>query len=189
MRCQQLAVTVLLILIGMTTGGCEPIATPPIPRDAPDKMETFCDRAGGYQVRFPTTWELTDRTADDHMIRADIRSGREVGLQIRMYDNVEVPLCDFLDGYARQFSEEMLNHWGGHLQEAKRQVGRATVGESAEITYTHRRRDGEYWFFKQYLWSRDGCLVVFQCGTLNADRDENEPALDQIAETFQWAEP
>jgi len=151
-----------------------------------EHMLTFHDRGGGYQIQYPPNWTLDDNTTAGQMIRANIGHGKTVGLQIRMYDGVEKEFGNFVDWYADQFIEDMRGHWGGEMSVVGREHGRIGKCPGSRLSFVLNRRDGEKWFFKHYLWPQGKRVIVLQCGTPVELRQQNEPVLDKIAETFEF---
>lgn len=153
-----------------------------------DAMLTFHDRGGGYQIQYPSNWTLDDNTAANQMIRANIGQGDTVGFQIRLYDDVQKEFDEYVDWYADQFIEDMRGHWGGEMSVIGREHGLIGKHPGSRLSYILSRRDGGKWFFKHYLWPQDERVIVLQCGTPVELRRQNEPVLDKIAETFEFAQ-
>ena len=151
-----------------------------------NNMLTFHDRGGGYQIQYPSNWTLDDNTAANQMIRANIGQGETVGFQIRMYDDVKKKFGNFVHWYADQFIEDMRGHWGGAMSQAGREHGLVGKYPGSRLSFILNRRDGEKWFFKHYLWPQGKRVIVLQCGTPVELRQQNEPVLDKIAETFEF---
>jgi hypothetical protein len=151
-----------------------------------DNMLTFCDKAGGYQIQYPSNWTLDDQSAANQMVRANIGQGDRVGFQIRVYDDMRQESDAFVDWYAEQFIEDMTGHWGGDMSQAGREHGLIGKEQGSRLTFVLNRRDGEKWFFKHYLWRQGRRVIVLQCGTPVELRQHNEPVLDKIAETFEF---
>jgi len=122
------------------------------------------------------------------MIRANIGQGDRVGFQIRLYDNVEKKFDEFVDRYADHFIEDMQGHWGGEMFQAGRGHGLIGKHPGSRLSFILNRRDGEKWFFTHYLWPHGKQVIVLQCGTPVELRQQNEPVLDKIAETFEFAQ-
>ncbi len=152
-----------------------------------DGMLTFHDRKGRYEIKYPASWTLNDKTAAKHMIRADISHGDDIGFQIRMYNNADVPFDQFFNRYTKQFATQMQGHWGGTITREDVQFGE--VGQkypSARCSFIAKRKNGQEWLLKQYLWSSGRQVIALQSGMPLNQRDKNEPQLDRIAETFRF---
>ena len=150
------------------------------------RMPTFHDRDGGYRIAYPSDWMLDDRTAANQMIRADMRQRQTIGFQIRMYEDVRGGFDAYVDRYADRFIEDMRGHWGGEMSVVGREHGPIGKHPGSRLSYVLHRRDGQKWFFKQYLWPQDKRVIVLQCGTPAELRKKAEPVLDRIAETFEF---
>lgn len=195
MKCALLSLLLLPLIIYFVIGFGGNDARPegkhkPLNPVEPDleNMLTFRDKGGGYQIQYPSNWTLDDKTAANQMIRANIGQGESVGFQIRMYDDVEKEFDKYVDWYAEQFIEDMQGHWGGEMFQAGRGHGLIGKHPGSRLSFILNRQDGEKWFFKHYLWPQDTRVIVLQCGTPVEVRQQNEPVLDEIAETFEFVQ-
>ena len=179
----------IYLVIGLDDNGGrqEDEGRQPMPvQPAPEHMLIFHDQGGGYQIQHPSNWTLDDKTSVSQMIRANISQGDTVGLQIRMYDDVKEEFDEYVDWYADHFIEDMQGHWGGEMFLVGREDRLIGKHLGCQVSYTLNRRDGGKWFFKHYLWPQARRVIVLQCGTPVELRQQNEPVLDTIAETFEF---
>ncbi|MBN2382845.1 hypothetical protein JXQ70_08180 [bacterium] len=153
-----------------------------------EAWSTFTDRKTRYQLRFPRSWRLTDHSATNQMIRADIVKNKDFGFQIRAYFEVDDDLEAYAERYIAQFMSEMQQHWSGTITETNRTCQTALQHEQCTSSIDFARTDGQHWVFKEYLF-RDrtrNTVVVLQSGYRFVDRELHGAELEAIADTFTF---
>ncbi|MFC1887617.1 PsbP-related protein [Candidatus Cloacimonadota bacterium] len=146
----------------------------------------FQDESGDYSLQYPSNWELEDNSYKNEMIRADISREGHTGLQIRMIQTRNTNSEEFADSYIEQFKKEMLSYWKGSLDETERKFIEIGTYYGCRSEMIMHKGNGESWLFLHYVWLRDDYALVFQCGTKEELRSEQEPVLDQIAASLQF---
>ena len=184
---------VLILLAGLAAAGVVwwarergPWRSPGTPaRPAEGGWATFVDRGGGYRIQYPASWTLRDRSAGGQLIRADLRGGRDLGIQVRVHRGVGTGFEAFVGWYVARFRADMQGHWGGEIAETARRHGAIGRHRGCQVGLVLTRGDGQQWFFKEYLWPHGDRVVALQCGTRLAQRGRDEPLLDSIAATLE----
>jgi hypothetical protein len=170
--------------------GKEPDSSPGTsqPAGPHDDWLVFRDVTGGYQIQYPSDWHLDDKTAPDGLIRADIARDGSAGFQIRLQREVKTDFDSFVEAYISKFKQDMIDYWGGTMTEAGRSFGPLGDHEGFRLSLLMKRVDGQEWLFKQFLWPHEDAIIIIQAGVMLDLREEAEPILDAIAETFELTE-
>ena len=179
-----------LVLFSCARGGGqaeEPASTTEEPAAGLDAV--FTDARHGYRISYPAEWSLVDHSGSGRLIRADISRGRTAGLQVRVQAGSAGALEEFANRYCRGFREEMLSHWGGTMEELERGLRLIGANRGFRVSFHARRRQGDQWLLVNYLVSRGGEVLVFQCGARFEERRHYEDLFERIVASLQFTGP
>jgi len=151
-----------------------------------DNWNAFRDRLEEYRLYYPGDWTLSDHSDSRGLIRADIGIGNTTGLQIRVIKDIDQDFKTFTGTYLDNFMADMKGHWQGEFQVVEKDFGMIGKHHAFWASLIFSRGDGQEWFFKEYLWERGLDVVAIQAGTPSDMRDDYEPVLDEIAESFRF---
>jgi hypothetical protein len=153
-----------------------------------DDLLVFQDVKGGYLIRYPSDWKLEDKTESDGLIRADVARDGAAGFQIRLQRDVSADFEAFVESYIDKFKQDMIDYWGGTMTEIGRSYGPIGIHKGFRLDLILKRVDGQEWLFKEFLWPHEDKVIIIQAGVMLDKREETEPILDAIAETFELTE-
>ena len=146
--------------------------------------KTFTDPAG-YSLEVPAGWNLSDRTAGNGLIRADVTRGEGMGIQARLLPLSPSGFDAAASRLLRDYMRDMSGHWGGNVAE----TGRVTpeVGERAlTVRLRASRDDGSFWYLQESFVSAGDMLVVLQGGCPWKDRVRAREAFDAMVESVSF---
>lgn len=139
-----------------------------------------------FEICIPESWRVTRK--NERLVKLDIVSGDgKSGFQIRVQEPYHGTMDAFLDGYVTGFKRDMEGHWGGELVELGRENLILAEGRGIALSFSLRRRDGQTWFFKQYIYPiRNHRIIFVQAGCRQFQRNSVEPLLDEMARSFRF---
>ncbi|MFO7950194.1 MAG: hypothetical protein R6U36_07475 [Candidatus Fermentibacteraceae bacterium] len=149
-----------------------------------DGPKTFDDPAG-YSLEVPGGWSLSDRTAGDGLIRADITGGDGMGIQVRLLPLSPSGFDAAVSRLLREYIRDMSGHWGGGMAETERTAPDA--GEKAlTVRFRATRDDGSVWYLQESFVSAGDMLVVLQGGCPWERRDRARAAFDDMVDSISF---
>ena len=149
-----------------------------------EEVVIFADPAG-YSLTVPRGWSLSDHTAEDGLIRADIDKGNEMGIQVRLMRMSSSGFASRTSSLLSSYREEMSRHWGGGLVETERSAPNAGDG-ALTVGFQASRGDGSVWYLQESFVSEGEMLVVLQGGCLWEDREQARRAFHGIVESISF---
>jgi len=174
MTCRPLRIAPLIIAVLASACG----------RGKEGSAATFDDPAG-YSLEVPEGWTLSDRTAGDGLIRADITRGDSIGIQVRLRLLIPSGFDSAVSRLLRDYVQDMSGHWGGHVAETGRII--PEVGERAlTVRLRATRDDGSIWYLQESFVSSGDMLVVLQGGCAWTERGLARPAFDAMVESISF---
>ncbi len=157
----------------------------PDPSDrASARGPVYADPAG-YRLQAPAGWQVRDRGARNELIRADLSSGSNAGVQVRLLACPPEAFDRTVDAAIESYISDMQSHWGGSVKE----IGR-TQGAEGDAARTVRiradRTNGESWFLRETFVRKARMLVVLQGGCRWTDRAAFAQAFDAITASLRF---
>ncbi len=150
-----------------------------------EEPQTFTDPAG-YSLEVPGGWSLSDRTAGDGLIRADIQREDDMGIQVRLVPLSGSGFSTRTSSMLSDYRADMSGHWGGRMAETDRITPEA--GERAlTVRFRATRDDGSAWYLQESFVSSGDMLVVLQGGCPWDGRAPARSAFDGMVESVSFS--
>ncbi len=156
----------------------------PIPSDLPKGFRFLKDPKNQFSLAYPTSWKLDEINAKNFVV-LNITKDKHTGMQVRVLPQGQLDINEFTNAYINHIQNQMKKHWGGETMLLERKPQTPSVHPGFTTSFSLRRKDNTYWYFRHFLWPHKKHVYILQTGSLKDGQQSFEDQVNQVASTFR----